>query len=100
MQLGINTTCTLQSDHYHLFANVFLDFFGDYIYFQTDLQKVLSRMLTNDKEEWENRYKNAKAIIQTNNRHFEYIHTKYIWLLRNILCGSYKIIEGILVAKD
>ena len=73
VQLGINTTCTLPSDHYHLFANVFPDFCGDYVYFQTDLQQLSKSMLTGDGEEWENGYENAKVIVQTNNRHFEYL---------------------------
>ena len=89
VQLGINTTYTLPSDHYHLIANVFPEFFGDYIYFQTDLQQLLKIMLTGDKEEWENGYEKSKVIVQTNNWHFEYLHKihlapkKYsMWWLR------------------
>ena len=44
--LGIARTCTLQSDHYHLFANVFPDFFGDYVFYQMDLKQLLTVMLT------------------------------------------------------
>ena len=35
-------------------------------------------MLKGDKEEWENGYKNATLIVQSNNRHFEYIQKIYL----------------------
>ena len=34
-------------------------------------------MLTGDKEEWENGYEKAKVIVQSNNRHFEFLHKLY-----------------------
>ena len=56
VKLGKTHTCTRQSDHYHLFANVFPDFLGDYVFFQKELKQVLMAMLTDDQEEWENCY--------------------------------------------
>ena len=59
------------------------------MFYQTDLKQLLKVMLTGDKEEWENCYDNAKTIIQSNNRHLEYLHKIYctpqkysMWWLR------------------
>jgi hypothetical protein len=89
VDLGIEETCTLRGDYYHLINEVWPSTFGTHLYQR--IRGHLDRMLLGSKDEWEMSYSSAKTFLLNDAEKFSALEEIYLnpshyagWFLKKI----------------